>query len=166
MVPHQHQGQHPLVLERNQSCQNGKHKSLLIIRRWAHDYWEKLHTPIDNGRFWILRVNCMAYVLIWQGSYSLQDPSRKGGSDEGVKARKKSWCVVEYGGLYFFYWCQSHVEWEVLNLLGFCTGGKVRNNRVSFSKGLLLLWETPEKNCLQGGQNFFHPRQTKYILVR
>jgi hypothetical protein len=80
----------------------------------------------------------VACVHVRQGSYGLQDPSSKGGSDEGIKAQKKSWCVVENGGLYFFEQCQSHVEWEVPNLLGFCTGGKVKNTRVSFSKGLLL----------------------------
>ena len=50
----------------------------------------------------MLRENCVAYVPVRQGSYGLQDLSSKGGSDEGIKARKTSWCVVEYGGLYFF----------------------------------------------------------------
>jgi hypothetical protein len=77
-------------------------------------------------------------VPVRQGSYGLQDPSRKGGSDEGVKAQKKSWCVVEYGVLHFFELCQRHVEWEVLNLLKLYTGGKVKDTRVSFPKRLLL----------------------------
>jgi hypothetical protein len=149
MVPHQHQGQHPLVLEHNQACQNGEHKGLSIQHRRAHDYWATLHMPTDNRRFLTLRVNCVASVPVRRGSFGLQDPSRKGGSDEGVKTRKKSWCVVEYGGVFFFEQCQCHVEWEVLNLLGFCTGWKVRDTRVSFPKGLLLC-ETPNKTCIQG----------------
>jgi hypothetical protein len=37
----------------------------------------------------------MVYLPVRQGSYGSQNPSRKRGSDEGVKAQKKSWCVVE-----------------------------------------------------------------------
>jgi hypothetical protein len=43
----------------------------------------------------------MVCAVVRQGSYGLQDPSRKGGSDEGSNP-KKSWWVVEYRGIYFF----------------------------------------------------------------
>ncbi len=52
------------------------------------------------------------------------------------------------------------MEWEVLNPFGFCTGGIVKDTRVSFLKGLLF-WETPDGTCIRGGQDFFHPCQKK-----
>ena len=48
----------------------------------------------------------MAYVIVKQVSYSLQDPVRKGGSDDGEEKyiQNRSGGLVEYGGfLYFFY---------------------------------------------------------------
>jgi hypothetical protein len=67
----------------------------------------------------------VAYVPVRQGSYGSQDPSRKGGSDEGIKAQKKSWCVVEYGGLYFF-----------------LTMSKPRGMGSTKSLGILYWWES------------------------
>jgi hypothetical protein len=43
----------------------------------------------------------MEYAVVRQSSSGSQDPSRKGGSDEWYNP-KKSWWVVEYGGLNFF----------------------------------------------------------------
>ena len=41
----------------------------------------------------------MAYVIVKQGSYSLQDPVRKGGSDDGEEnhTKKRAAGLVEYG---------------------------------------------------------------------
>ena len=49
-------------------------------------------------------MNYTGYVPVRQGSFGLQDPDRKGGSDEWLTEtpRKQSWWVVKYGRLYFF----------------------------------------------------------------
>jgi hypothetical protein len=44
----------------------------------------------------------MEYVVVRHGSYSLYNPVRKGGSDEGEEKPQNKAVVIEYGGLYFF----------------------------------------------------------------
>ena len=83
-------------------------------------------------------MNCAEYVPARRGSYGSQDPDRKGGSDEWLAARKLSWWVVEYGGLYFF-WRESHLYVCYILLLGGIYVEKVRSAGHIFKK--FFPWE-------------------------
>jgi hypothetical protein len=62
-----------------------------------------------------------------QGSFGFQDPTRKGGSDEGEKKPKKELVRVEHGGWYFFEEVSMPFvgEYQIL-FVRLNIGGKVR----------------------------------------
>ncbi len=92
---------------------------MIIRQNFTHDHrqWKILN----------LKSECMMYDSVRRGSYGLQDPSRKGGPDEDIKAQKKSWCVVEYRGLYIYI---------------FWTLSKPRGMGSTKSLGILYWWES------------------------
>ncbi len=104
----------------------------------------------------------MGYAVVRQGSYSLQDPSRKGGSDVGHNPKKSGW-VVEYGGLYFFKHHQYHVDGKYYD-----PGAYVLVQKLGvpshFPKGRLMQ-ETLDRICIWGEQPLPPFTKESYILA-
>jgi hypothetical protein len=77
-------------------------------------------------------LNYVEYVVVRHGSYGLQDPVRKGGSDEGEKKPKTRAVVIKYGELYFLMVSEVKLFCLVTTPKGTMKGQPVRNIVVFF----------------------------------